>query len=574
MTTGSARSALAEVLTLRVLGADRRDVPGAGARRRATLSAALRRWLGALWAGAGAADDGVALACSGSLARREPGPRSDLDLIVLHGPGHTSAEVARIAERLWYPIWDSGISLDHSVRSVKQCRQVASTDLNVAGALLDLTAVAGDSDLVRHAVKQLGQDWRANARTRLPELLERIQARHERFGELAHMLEPDLKEAKGGLRDMSVLRAVTASWLTDRPHGDVDDAYAFLLDVRDALQAASRRPHNVLVKNDQDEVASRLGCADADHLLSRIGTASRRISTATDETLRRAGQSQRGRLSRRGPRRAELVPLGPGLYAHDGEVVLAAVRSSDSQDHRLLPFRAAATASRTDLRLSPVTARKLAGFPTPGEPWPAAARQHFVTMLAGPGLLHTWTSLDLAGVVDLWLPEWAAIRDRPQRNPLHRHTVDRHSLEAVHEAANLADRVDRADLLLVAALLHDLGKRDGAGDHCAEGARLVPPIAARMGWPPEDQGTLGTLVARHLTLMALATRHDPTALETAQRLAAAVAGDAATLRLLAALTEADARSVGPRTWTTVRASLMKLLVARTQAHISRGAGAA
>lgn len=573
MTTGSARSALAEVLTLR-LGADRREIPEVGVRRRATLSAAVRRWLGELWAGAGVDGDGVALACSGSLARQETGPCSDLDLIVLHDTGHSSGEVARIAERLWYPIWDSGISLDHSVRSVKQCRQVASADLNVAGALLDLAPIAGDADLVRRAAKQLGEDWRANARKRLPEIIQHVQARHERFGELAQMLEPDLKEAKGGLRDMSVLRTLTSSWLADRPHGAVDDAYVCLLDVRDALQSVTRRSRNVLAQNDQDEVAHRLGCVDADHLLSRIGTQSRRISAATDETLRRAGQSQRGRLSRRGPRRADLVPLGPGLYAHDGEVVLAAVRSSDGQDHRILPLRAAATASRTDLRLSPVTARKLAGFAAPPEPWPAAARRHFVTMLTGPGLLHTWTSLDLAGVIDLWLPEWAAIRDRPQRNPLHRHTVDRHSLEAVHEAVKLADKVDRADLLLVAALLHDLGKRHAAVDHCVEGARLIAPIATRMGWPPEDQSTLRTLVAHHLTVMTLATKHDPTASGTAQRLAAAVAGDAATLRLLAALTEADARSAGPRTWTAGRASLMRDLVARTLALISRGAGAA
>lgn len=571
MTTHSEPFTLAEVSELRRSAGAGGLSPGAGVRRRADLSTALRGWLANLWGTAGAPDTGVALACTGSLARMETGPCSDLDLIVLHEPGRKAPDVGAIAERLWYPIWDSGISLDHAVRTVKECRQVASADLNVAGAMLDLSPVAGDTDLVRRAVTQLGEDWRANARKRLPELLQHIGQRHERFGELAQLLEPDLKEAKGGLRDMSVLRAMTASWLADRPHGAVDEAYVFLLDIRDALHGITGRARNVLVKHDQDEVAQRFGAEDADELLSRLGTASRRISAATDETLRRAAQSQRGRLSRRGPRRPELVPLDPGLYAHDGELVLGPVRGGGPHNQRLVPFRAGAIASASDLPLSPVTARRLSEMPVPPTPWPDVARQDFVSLLRGPGMLHTWNSLDLAGVIDVWLPEWAAIRDRPQRNPLHRHTVDRHSLEAVAEATKLVNRVERPDLLLVAALLHDLGKRPHTADHSLEGARLVRPIAERMGWNVNDRRTLEVLVAEHLTLMALATERDPTETATAQQLADVVDGDPETLRLLAALTEADARSAGPRTWTTVRASLMKDLVARTVALMNRGA---
>lgn len=561
---------LAEVIALRSDAGVRVDnSPGAGVLVRAELAQAIRRWLVELWQTVGAQSRGVALACTGSLARQESGPFSDLDLMVLHDSQARSGEIARIAERVWYPIWDSGIALDHSVRSVKECRQVASADLNVAGALLDLCPVAGDPDVVRRAVTQLGEDWRANARKRLPEVLRQIADRHERFGELAQMLEPDLKDAKGGLRDMSVLRTITASWLTDRPHGAVDDAHTFLLDVRDTLHRVTGRPRNVLVKNEQAEVAARLGFADADDLLCRLGTAARRISTATAETLRRADQSQRGRLSRRGPRRPELVQLHPGLYAHDGELVLGPVRGGSPGDHDLLPWRAAAVSSQQALPLSPVTARRLTEWPAPPAPWPDTARRLFVEMLAGPGLLGTWNSLDLAGVIDSWLPEWAAIRDRPQRSPLHRHTVDRHSLETVMEATHLTDRVDRPDLLLMAALLHDLGKRPHVTDHSAEGARLIEPLTARLGWSAPDGHVLRLLVAEHLTLMALATGQDPTDPATAHRLAGVVAHRVPTLRLLAALTEADARSAGSRTWTTVRASLMKDLVARTLGHLAR-----
>ena len=109
-----------------------------------------------------------------------------------------------------------------SVRTVAECRAVATNDLSAAVGLLDLTHVAGDADVVGAARSTVAHDWRANARTRLPEMQESVLARHARQGDLAHLIEPDLKEAHGGLRDMSVLRALTAAWLTDRPHGEVD----------------------------------------------------------------------------------------------------------------------------------------------------------------------------------------------------------------------------------------------------------------------------------------------------------------------------------------------------------------
>lgn len=616
MTAAPDRLALAEVLELRNRAGARNStkVPGTGVRLRAALSNASVHWLVALWQQCDAPSSGVALACTGSLARRESGPLSDLDLVVLHAPGIDAGQVARVAELLWYPIWDSGIPLDHAVRSVRQCRQVAAGDLNVAGAMLDLSPIAGDADLVRRAVRQLAEDWRANARKRLPELLTRISARHERYGELAQMLEPDLKEAKGGLRDMSVLRALTASWLTDRPHGEVDAAYTFLLDVRDTVHLITRRPRTLLAKEDQAEVAERLGLSDADELLSRGGTAARRISLAVDGTLRRAAQSQRARLHRPGPRRPDMTPLHPGVYAHDGEVVLGPARGVTAEETRLLTLRAAAISATLDLPLSPVTARKLVELPQPATPWSDAARALITDLLAGPGLLQTWNTLDLSGVIDLWLPEWIAIRDRPQRSPLHRHTVDRHSLECVGEAVRLTGRVQRPDLLLVAALLHDLGKRPAEpaqqafnnhstpdpgtpdpgtpdpgtadpgtadrnnsdhtasdqeipDDHSARAVPLVRAITARQGWSRADAETLVLLVAEHLTLMMLATTQDTTDPATAGQLARHVGHDLDTLRLLAALSEADARAAGTRTWTSGRAALMRDLVARTESVI-------
>ena len=141
--------------------------------------------------------EGVALAAVGSLARRELGPRSDIDLVLLHDGKHP--KINKLADQLWYPLWDSGIRLDHSVRTPAECADVAGRELSAGVGLLDLRAIAGDAALVRRARTALLDTWRGNARKRLPELLSALAERHESFGDAAYLLEPDLKEARGGL---------------------------------------------------------------------------------------------------------------------------------------------------------------------------------------------------------------------------------------------------------------------------------------------------------------------------------------------------------------------------------------
>ena len=267
--------------------------PGAGQVRRAAIAELSRRWITELWVTAtyGARMDGVALACVGSLARGDSGPLSDFDLVLLHdGRSMSKKEITSLADRIWYPIWDGGVKLDHSVRSVGECRSVAAADLSAAVGLLDLDLLAGDEQVVAAARSTLGHDWRANARRRLPELVESLEARHRSHGDLAQSSEPDLKEARGGLRDMSVLRALTAAWLADRPHGQVDTAYCTLLDARDALHVVTGRGRDRLGLQEHDAVAALLGQPDADTMLSVVGTAARTVSYAIDGTARRAAR--------------------------------------------------------------------------------------------------------------------------------------------------------------------------------------------------------------------------------------------------------------------------------------------
>ena len=263
-----------------------------------------------------------------------------------------------------------------------------------------------------------------------------MAARHARHGELAHLVEPDLKEARGGLRDMSVLRALTRAWLADRPHGEVDAAYRHLLDVRDAVHVVTGRSRDRLALPDHDAVAAPLGYPDADLLLTDVSRDARALTYAVDATLRRARQSQRARFLRIGPRRPTLRPLGYGLFEHDGEVVLgrASIRPPTRCSSCVQGSSRPGPGCRWPRRRPPTSRREAPRLPTP---WPAEGWPCSPTCSPAGRVCRHLGGPDLAGVVESWLPEWAAVRSRPQRNAVHRHTVDRHLVEVVVAATAL-----------------------------------------------------------------------------------------------------------------------------------------
>jgi [protein-PII] uridylyltransferase len=251
------------------------------AAERARRTTQVDRWL----AGLLGAEADVALVAVGGYGRRELLPRSDLDVLLLHGGRD---DIAGIADRIWYPVWDSGAELDHAVRTVPQARQVARTDLKVALGLLSARHVAGDPDLTERLRAGALEDWRAAAPARLAELHAAHDERARTRGELAFLLEPDLKEASGGLRDVHAIQAVAAAWVAPAPGPRVRTAYEQILDTRHALHAITGRRLDRLVLEEQDEVARALGLLDGDVLLRMLAGAARTIAYAVDHAFRQS----------------------------------------------------------------------------------------------------------------------------------------------------------------------------------------------------------------------------------------------------------------------------------------------
>ncbi|MEV4332631.1 [protein-PII] uridylyltransferase [Streptomyces sp. NPDC049597] len=550
-----------------------------GPPRRAALAALTDDWLAAQFAAAVLETGvrGAALVAVGGYGRGELSPRSDLDLLLLHDGSADPAAVAAVADRIWYPVWDLGLALDHSVRTPAEARSTAGEDLKVQLGLLDARAVAGDLGLVASLRTAVLADWRNQAPKRLPELDELCRERATRQGELQYLLEPDLKEARGGLRDVTALRAVAASWLADAPREGLAEARRTLLDVRDALHLTTGRATDRLALQEQDQVAAELGLLDADALLRQVYEAARTVSYASDVTWREVGRVLRSRAVR--PRlramlsggrsvQPERTPLAEGVVEQDGEVVLARTARPDRDP--VLVLRAAAAAAQADLTVSRHAVRRLAQaagtHPLP-VPWPAEAREELVTLLgAGEPTVPVWEALEAEGLITRLLPDWERVRCRPQRNAVHTWTVDRHLVETAVKASALTRRVGRPDLLLVAALLHDIGK-GWPGDHSVAGETIARDVAARIGFDRADVEVVATLVRHHLLLVETATRRDLDDPATVASVASVV-GSLGTLELLHALTEADALATGPAAWSSWRGSLVADLVRRVAAVLA------
>jgi [protein-PII] uridylyltransferase len=537
--------------------------------RRAEFLAMTDDWVIDLARAAGIDEINGALVAVGGYGRGELSPGSDLDLLLLVPPTTNPNLIPVVADKLWYPIWDEGIRLDHSVRSVAQARTMAADDLKVALGLLDARTVYGDDNLRQTLTAQVLADWRAMGEQRLPELRSYVQDRTARNGELAHLLEPDLKESFGGLRDVGILRGVAATGIAEVDQTGLAQAHQFLLDVRDALHAVTHRPSDRLSLQEQSAVANLLGFESDDALLRAVSSAGRTISYISELTWHRV--KHQGVTARKGILRRKVIssqitdetPLAPGVIARDGEVVLA--ESAEPSADPVLILRAAAAAAQHGLRLHPDTVRTLAEQSAPMPvPWPRDAREALVSLVgAGRLALPVWEALDQFEIFNRLIPEWSVVRAAPQHNPLHTFTVDRHLVETAINSSNMTRRVARPDLLLIGALFHDIGKARER-DHTEVGVELMPAIGARLGFNAKDTDVLVKLVQHHLLLPDVATKRDPEDDATVD-FVAAIVQDHDFLEMLHALSEADSRATGPAVSSEWRLSLIADLVNRVHA---------
>jgi [protein-PII] uridylyltransferase len=511
----------------------------------------------------------VAIAAVGGFGRGELSPGSDLDIVIIHTGSLPDAELSELVNKILYPLWDKNVKIDHSVRTRSEMRSAANDDLKVAMGLLDIRLICGNSDLVAAVQVDALESWRKNAKRFLPQLEASLTERHQRMGELAYLLEPDLKEARGGLRDITALRAIATSSAISVPIGRISVAESTLANVREALHIASGRDKDKLFFQEQDKVAEILGFADADALMSEVAQAARSVDYLLDLTWYRLAHKGREGGSRIF-KRDRSTPLSRDITVSNQEVVISG--DADFSLDPVIGLRAAASAAQIGLPISMDSLEKLSASLSSGvgllpNPWPRDARENLITLIgAGSAMVQIFEALDQEEIIFHWIPEWKKVRSLPQRNVLHRHTVDRHMVETAVQAAALTRQVHRPDLLLFSALFHDIGKGTEE-DHSERGERLIDPLARRIGFSDEDVAIIKLLVKHHLLLSATATRRDLDDPATISSVAEVIP-DLQTLELLHALSIADGEATGRAAWTEWKASLVSDLVKRVELAIT------
>jgi len=499
-----------------------------------------------------------ALVAVGGYGRGELTPQSDIDVLLVHES--QSSRIEALASAIWYPIWDTGLKLGHSVRTLDEHLALAKTDLDTATALLTARPIAGDMKLGQRIVDSGLSNWTKRKKKWLSELQQRVRERQSGAGDVAYTLEPDLKSGHGGIRDAQSLWWAQCGGLSlsDEDGQALNECYDVLLAARVALHLATGRVGDVLRLEDQDAAASAAGAASADALMAEIAAAARTVAWISDEAWGRVGKSTGG-----SPRE-----VAPGVMLIDGEMELA-IDANPAVDPTYV-LRIATAAARHGARIGRRSLDRLAELePQWPSNWPAGAIDKLVALLLeGHRAIPVIEALDQRGLITRMLPEWEPVRSRPQRNAYHRFTVDRHLWETAANAAELAEQVGRPDLLVLGALFHDIGK-GYPGDHTEAGMVLVREMGPRLGLSEHDVDVLVAMVEHHLLLPDVAVRRDLSDPVTVEAVADAV-GTQEVLELLHALTVADSKATGPSAWGGWKEELVDELVGRVTHVIGGG----
>ena len=508
---------------------------------------------------AGISERQIAMAAIGGFGRGELSPGSDLDLLFIH-TGVDERVLSLFIKAMLNPLWSEGRQVDYSIRTGRETRRASNEDVKVIFGLLDIRHLSGNDSLTESVSRDAIKQWRGRIRSYLPLVRETIERRQEIFGELAFLLEPNLKEARGGLRDINILRCLAKSEFVPISLDRLAAAEVLFSTVRDSLHEVTRRSRDQLMLTEQDAVAAALGYTDADFLALELSKAARAVDYVMQMTWVKIDE----RLDRISSKKNKSIPVAKGLDRSRNEISIAPGYEINTDPG--LGLRAAATAAQLGARISLESLMHITeNFSEIPEPWPRQSREDLVAFIgAGEPMIEVFESLDQEGLISRWIPEWSHLRFLPQRNVLHHHTVDRHMIETAVRASALTRQVHRPDLLLVGALFHDIGKGYAGEDHSEYGADLILPLARRIGFNEEDALTLSLMIKFHLFLPTVATRRDLEDPKTIEYVLSQIRS-AELLELLHALSIADGEATGRTAWSAWKAQLVVNLVELTLA---------
>lgn len=531
---------------------------------------------------------GLALIALGGYGRRELTPGSDLDLLLLYR-GWSVSDIADVNRALMYPLWDAGREVGDRVRELKDVfRALERTD--EAAALIDARLLCGDEGLfAEHHASVMRRLERGRA-SFFRQLADATATRHARAGHAGHLLEPNVRDSAGGLRDIHTLGwasellpgadglegLVASGSLSAFDRDLVEQARTFLLRVRLHLHLRSGRRQDQLLLPEQDDLARELGYTDAEAPADRLMQELYGHARDVDAVVSSFWESVLHRRPRRLWRSTGSDPVGDGCVVQNSRLeVVATTHPRDDPAGWLRVFR---RSIRRGLPLGRASLNRLHESVEDADlRWTPEARALFLEILqSGAEGVRALEAMDAAGLLVALIPQWQGVRCRPQRDQYHRFTVDMHLFAVVAELAasrqspdaDVRDawaRVPDPDPLFLGALLHDVGKGRG-GDHSQIGARLAAEVAERMGFEPLTVDDVTFLVREHLSLAVLATRRDlgdrRTIAEAAER-----TQDPARLAMLFLLTRADSLATGPEAWSKFRSMLVRELYARTMRQL-------
>jgi [protein-PII] uridylyltransferase len=540
-------------------------------------------------------DRGVALVALGGYGRQELFPYSDIDIMVLYRP-EIKDRITQITDAVLYPLWDTGLEVGHGVRTVDESMIQAGEDYFFLVALLDARLIHGSAELYEELLEAYHRRFVEGQREDFVEKMKgHRQSRRVRFGSHSYLLEPHIKEGRGGMRDIQAMMWTARMVFGLNGLQDIEDAgllipdekadflaaRSMLVRLRSYLHYFSKRKNDQLFFEQQGDVAEALGYKSRDGIrgvesfMRDVYRALQKISVISDlffdhveEVLGLAGK---------GGLVADKV-VEKGIEVKTGRVHLTATGAQLQAKPQTL-IRTFLAMSRTGVPLHHRTRKTIAGslelINDKVRNSPRLARTFFAILLEAKDISMVLENMLETGVLTAWIPEFSRITALAQHDLYHIYTVDRHSLQAVAELHKLVEtwaavtqNVKNMKVLYLAALLHDIGKGSGR-DHSIEGAGMAGEIGRRFCFSEEECATLEFLIRYHLFIPENALRRDLNDAVFIKRCAETIGG-LDRLSMLYLLSVADSKATGPSAWSDWKATLMEELYLKVYPYLDIG----